>query len=318
MKKRVLGRTHLSVSEIAFGGVEIGMPYGISVQKPDDMLSEPEAINLLHASLDAGINFFDTARMYGNSEALMGKAFANRRDRVIISTKCRHFRDKKGMLPSDAALKTMIHESLAESLEALQTDYVDVLMLHQADIEILSNETIARELADLRRKGIARAIGASTYQVNETQTAIASGVWDVVQLPFNLMDQRQQELFAIAKASGVGVVVRSVLLKGLLSDRADDLHPALQRVKDHLKHFDQLLDEQIPRLSELAVKFALSFPEVSTVLVGMDRMEYLARSLEAADGVYLDKETLQKATTLAFPDPLFLNLPHWEKMGWLR
>ena len=89
MNKRTLGRTSLKVSEIAFGGVEIGMSYGIGVNSHNDMLSEKEAIRLLHEAADTGINFFDTARAYGKSEHIMGKAFADRRESVVISTKCR-------------------------------------------------------------------------------------------------------------------------------------------------------------------------------------------------------------------------------------
>jgi aryl-alcohol dehydrogenase-like predicted oxidoreductase len=317
MNKRILGRTGVHVSEVAFGGVEIGMPYGIGVKGVDDMLTEGEAIRLLQKALDEGINFFDTARLYGNSEAIMGKAFADRRDRVVLSTKCRHFRDKEGNMAAEPELRRFIEQSLKESLAALQTDYVDVFMLHQADMEILGNETIAAVFSDLRSKGIVRAIGASTYEVSETQQVIDAGIWDVVQLPFNLMDQRHKELFELAARKGVGIVVRSVLLKGLLSDRGEGLHPALQNVKQHIRNYDQLLREGIPRLSDLAVKFALSFDEVSTVLVGIDRMEYLSRSLAAANGEYLDGLTLRKAAELAFPEPAFLNLPHWEKMGWL-
>lgn len=316
MRKRVLGRTDLEVSEIAFGGVEIGMPYGIGVKGKEDMLTEGEAVKLLHAALDGGINFFDTARLYGNSEAIMGKAFSDRRDQVLLSTKCRHFRNNEGLLPPDKEVKTLIRESLMESLSALRTDYVDLYMLHQADEEILSNETIAEEFNTLKRKGIVRAIGASTYRVAETRKVVTSGIWDVIQLPFNLMDQRQQELFGLAHAAGVGIVVRSVLMKGLLSDRADNLHPALANVKAHIKNYDVLLDANAA-LSDLAVKFALSFPEVSTVLVGMDRPEYLKQSLAVANGQYLDEATLRKAKELAFPDPGFLNLPEWERKGWL-
>jgi aryl-alcohol dehydrogenase-like predicted oxidoreductase len=71
-------------------------------------------------------------------------------------------------------------------------------------------------------------------------------------------------------------------------------------------------------LSTLATKFALSFPEVSSILVGIDRLEYLTQSLEAANGLYLDKNKLKRAKELAFPNPGFLNLPYWDKMNWLR
>lgn len=317
MNKRKLGNTSIEVSEIAFGGVEIGLPYGIGIQSEKDMLTEKEAIHLLHASLEAGINFFDTARMYGNSEIIMGKAFAEKRKDVILSTKCRHFRNKDGSLLADKDLEKHIEDSLRESLDALQTDYVDVFMLHQADEEILNNEVIAATFRQIKDRGISRAIGASTYHPEETRKAILSGMWDVVQLPFNLMDQRQQTLFGVAEEKGTGIVVRSVLLKGLLSDRGKALHPALKEVQDHIRNYDSLIDDDFPDLPSLALKFALSFPQVSSVLIGMDRMEYLYKSLDVANGKYMDKEKLQKSLELAYPDPLFLNLPHWDRMGWL-
>lgn len=317
MRKRVLGRTGLNVSEIAFGGVEIGMPYGIGIKNEADMLTENDAIALLHAACDNGINIFDTARMYGNSEYIIGKAFSDRRKSVVLSTKCRHFRDKEGKLPSESAIPKLINDSLTESLKALRTDYVDLFMLHQADLEILENETIREAFSDLKKSGIARAIGASTYRPEETKAVITNRVWDVVQLPFNLMDQRHQQFFGIAAENGVGIMVRSVLLKGLLSNRAENLHPALGNVRSHISRYDQLLGTDFEDLPTLAQKFALSFREVSTVLVGMDRMEYLMKSLQVADGKYLRTALLEEARGLAFPDPSFLDLPHWEKMGWL-
>jgi aryl-alcohol dehydrogenase-like predicted oxidoreductase len=318
MKKRALGKTGILVSEIAFGGVEIGLPYGIGVNSEADMLTEKQAIHLLHAAFDSGVNFFDTARMYGKSEDIIGKAFADRREKVILCTKCRPFRGKDGRLPDDEELGRLIETSLRESLMALQTGYVDVFMLHQADLEILENEMIASVFRDLKEKGIARAIGASTYKSDETRKVINSGIWDVVQLPFNLMDQRHHENFALAEAHGVGIVIRSVLLKGLLSNRGNDLHPALADVRKHILLYDRLIGDGIKDLSTLALKFALSCKEVSSVLVGIDKMEYLRQSLAAADGIYMNAHTLNRARSMAYPDPAFLDLPHWERMGWLR
>lgn len=317
MKKRTLGRASLQVSEIAFGGVEIGIPYGIGVKSEKDMLGEKDAIKLLHAAVDAGINFFDTARLYGNSEHIMGKAFSDRRESVIISTKCRPFRDKDGNLPDDSEIQKIIETSLKESLRELRSDYVDLYMLHQADVEILNNEIVERFFEDIKRKGVARSVGASTYRNAETEKVITSTTWDVVQLPFNLMDQRQLRLFPLAERHSKGIVVRSVLLKGLLSNRAADLHPALKHVRDHIGSYDQLMGGDISDLSTLALKFALSFPAVSTVLVGIDKLEYLSHAQAAADGNYLDASLLERARNLAFPDPTFIDLPHWERMGWL-
>ncbi|NOY61221.1 MAG: aldo/keto reductase [Calditrichaeota bacterium] len=317
MNQRPLGNTGIRVSEIAFGGVEIGLPYGIGVQSEADMLSESEAIRLLHAAIDSGVNFFDTARMYGASEAIMGKAFRDRRDRVVICTKCRHFRDSQGGLADSDALKKIIETSLHESLSALQSDFVDVYMLHQADREILEHEDIAETFQNLKARGLIRATGVSTYKVEETQKAIDSGAWDVLQVPFNLMDQSQSEMFPLAARRGVGIVVRSVLFKGILSEKGRNLHPALKDVEAHLKLYEELLGDSLPDLPTLATKFALSFNQVSSVLVGIDRMEYLQKALTAADGDYLDEKTLARARELRYPEPEFLNLVKWDRMGWL-
>lgn len=317
MHRRSLGNTGLFVSEIAFGGVEIGIPYGIGVKDRSDMLSHAEAMRLLHAALDGGINFFDTARLYGESETIMGKAFHDRREKVVIATKCKHFRDADGRIPPYATLKEIIASSLQESLAALQTNYVDVFMLHQADTAILQNKDVCRVFSELKQAGLVKAIGASTYTVEETTLAIETG-WDIIQLPFNLMDQRQQKVFALAAEKGVGLVIRSVLLKGLLSSKGRGLHPALKKVEEHVTGYHALIDASSPDLPTLATKFALSFQEISSVLVGIDRIEYLQKSLQCADGVYFDNEKLEQAKSLAYPDPEFLDLPQWDRKGWLK
>ena len=317
MNQRTLGHTGIKVSEIAFGGVEIGMPYGIGVRSKTDMVSGSEAVYLLQEAVSRGINFFDTARLYGESDSIMGKAFRDRRDRVVICSKCRHFSDQYGGLPPTAELKKIIQISLRESLQELKTDYLDIYMLHQADLRILENEMIAESYRDLKRKGIIRATGVSTYTLEETERALEGGAWDVIQLPFNLMDPSQEAFFTGAAEKGIGIVVRSVLLKGILSEKGRNLHPALKDVERHVKQYEALLDDAIPDLAALAIKFALSFEKVSSVLVGIDRMEHLQKSLAAANGIYLGEGALSRARELRYPHPEFLDLVRWDRMGWL-
>jgi 1-deoxyxylulose-5-phosphate synthase len=318
MKQRTLGRTGIQVSEISFGGVEIGIPYGIGIQSQADMPSDAEAMNLLHAALDCGINFFDTARAYGRSEEIIGMAFKGKRESAVICTKCGRLLKENGQLPHPEQIRAMIDRSLQASLSALQTDYLDVFMLHSADLDTLHNETVAGTFLELKEKGHIRATGVSTYTVEETILAIEKGIWDIIQLSFNLMDQRQAEHFDHARAAGVGLMVRSVLLKGILSDRGRNLHPALKAVEDHRNLYQNLLGPATPTLSTLATKFALSYSQVASVLVGMDRMAYLHQAVATANGGYLDAELLVRAEKLAFPNPEFIDLPKWDRMGWLK
>ncbi|MDR1672906.1 MAG: aldo/keto reductase [Bacteroidales bacterium] len=317
MKKRLLGKTGIRISEIAFGCVEIGMPYGIGVNSREDMLSNQEAVRLLQTAVDEGINFFDTARMYGESERIMGEAFRGKRHKVIIATKCSHFLDKDGRIPPLRDLKVIIRKSLDESLKALKTDYADIFMLHQGSIGSLNSDDITGIFENLKKEGKIRVAGVSTYTAEETSLAIGKS-WGVVQLPFNLMDQRQKELFPLANEKGTGLVIRSVLLKGLLSNRGKNLHPALADVERHLTRYEELLKGKVYPLSALAIKYVLSFLDVSAALVGIDSLAYLHRSIEAANGQYLDDAGMELAEKLAYPDPDFINLPYWDKMNWLK
>ena len=317
MNRRLLGHTGIQVSEIAFGGVEIGMPYGIGVHGKKDMLSRSESVKLLHEAIDGGINLFDTARMYGASEEIMGLAFRNKRDQVVISTKCKHIKDPKGVLPSADTIKHRIRESISESLLALQTDFVDIFMLHRVNNELLKNEAIKETFSRLKEQGVIRTSGVSTYTVEESRLAIDSGVWDVIQIPFNLMDQSQEDIFELAENKGIGIIVRSVLFKGILTDKGRNLHTELNNVEQHLKLYDVLLSRTNTDLATIATKFALSYKQISSVLVGIDKQHYLKNALSLADGQYLDSKQLQLAKELQYPDPRFLDLVKWDQMGWL-
>lgn len=313
MIKRKLGNSGIEVSELAFGCVSLGMPYGIGVAGADDMLPEEDAVKLLKTAVDRGINFYDTARNYGISETILGKAFKGIRDKVVICTKAGHFKSN-----DDEAICSEMNSSLKESLKQLQTDYIDVFMSHNGTLELFKNDRLVGEYVKIKESGIARAIGVSVYTVEESIAAVNSGVWDLVQLPFNLMDQRHGVVFDAALKKGVGIVVRSVLFKGVLTDKGDNLHPALNAVSQHRQKYNCLLNDKVPTLSKLATKFVLSQRGVSSVLVGIDKMEYLEDALDVIDGNYLDEAVLAKAKELAYPEPEFLDLPKWDRLGWLK
>ena len=303
------------VSELAFGGVEIGLPYGVH----KELMPQDAAIDLLMAAVDSEINFFDTARMYGCSEERMGMAFKGMRDQVVLSSKCPHLRLADGKIRAGAILKTFVEESLHTSLELLQTDYLDVYLVHSADTEILKTDEVAETFETIKQKGYVRSIGVSTYGFADFKLACEDGRWDVVQLAFNLMDQTAAELFPVARQKGIGIMVRSVLMRGILTDTGVDLtHEKLRPVAEHRKKYLKLLDGENRSLSDLATKFVLSFADVSSVLVGIDKMEFLNKAVALANGTYLDDAMLARIKQLAYPDPEFLNLAMWDRKGWTK
>jgi aryl-alcohol dehydrogenase-like predicted oxidoreductase len=123
-------------------------------------------------------------------------------------------------------------------------------------------------------------------------------------------------LFPIAAEHGVAIVVRSVLFRGVLTDKGRPLRPELQAIEAHRHVYRELLSPEAPTLSELAMRFALSHPGISSVLIGLGREKHLDRALETADGVYLDAATMARAAELAFPDPGFFELGKWYADGW--
>jgi len=315
MRRRSLGKTGIMVSEIAFGGVEIGLPYGVH----KEFMPQDVAIDLLKAAVDSGINFFDTARMYGRSEERMGMAFKGMRDKVVLSSKCPHLRLADGKIRALATLRKFVEESLHTSLDMLGTDYLDVYLVHGADTEILRIDEVADTFETIKRKGYVRSIGVSTYGFADFKLACEDGRWDVVQLAFNLMDQTAADLFPIAKLNGIGIMVRSVLMRGILTDAGVDLaHEKLHPVAEHRKKYLKLLDGENRSLSDLATKFVLSFADVSSVLVGIDKMEFLEKAVALANGSCLDEKLIRQVKTLAYPDPAFLNLAIWDRNGWIK
>ena len=214
-------------------------------------------------------------------------------------------------------IKSKLNNSLEQSLLGLQTDYIDIYMSHDGTEEVINNETVVDFYQKKKQEGTIRAIGVSVYTLEQSLAAINSGIWDVIQLQFNLMDQRQLPAIELASQKGIGIVVRSALFRGILTDRGSNLHPELKSVQDHREKCLSLVQGNIKTLSELATKFILSIKDVTSVLVGIDKSEYLQSALEVADGNYLDEKILEKAKELAYPDPEFLNLPIWDRKGWL-
>ncbi len=313
MKYRELGNTGLKVSEIAFGGVSIGLPYADQPMPP-----EVESIRLLNRALDAGINFYDTARMYGESEVLIGKAFRNRRDEVIISTKAGYFLNVDGTIPADNEVRSKIRHSLEESLRSLQTDYVDVFMLHQADKKILENKAILNVFSLLKKEGLVRFTGASTYEPAESLLCVESGSWDVIQMPLNLLDQRHLQALKLAEMNGVGVIIRSVLFRGMLTGRPLNLHPDLHEIETHIELLRNWNVDYYPDLLTLAVKYVLSCPAVSAALIGMDKTEHLEKAIQVVANKDLDSTMKTELEGMAFKNPELLNFNQWIKKGWLQ
>ncbi|MDE2821843.1 MAG: aldo/keto reductase [Chloroflexota bacterium] len=287
MQYRQLGNTELRLSELSLGTVALGMPYGVgeeargagAVPPPTDS----EAVALIHHAIDRGLNFFDTARAYGRSEELLGKALRDRRHKVLVATKiaCRY--NDGGALPRRELTEQMAG-SLHTSLRLLGTDHVDLLLLHSASNDLLENSDAIALLKRFQAQGKARCIGASTYGMAAPRIAIAQGL-DALQVAFNILDQRMAaEVLPCAKAADTGIIARSVFLKGALSPRSEYLPARLAELKAQSRAVKRAAAALSPPLTvqAAALQFVLAHEFIATALVGVRDIAELEASLEAA------------------------------------
>jgi aryl-alcohol dehydrogenase-like predicted oxidoreductase len=214
MDYRILGRTGVRVSPLCLGTMNFG---GVT--------NEEDSIRIIHAALDGGINFVDTANTYndGQSEAAVGKALRDRRDKVVLATKV-HFRVGDG--PNDEGNSRLhILKACDASLRRLQTDYIDLYQIHRPDMEIPVDETLGA-LTDLVRGGKVRYIGCSTHPAWLVMEALAVSErlhlarYVSEQPPYNLLDRRiENELIPLALRYQLAIIPWAPLAQGVLAGR---------------------------------------------------------------------------------------------------
>jgi aryl-alcohol dehydrogenase-like predicted oxidoreductase len=309
MRYRRLGRTGFDVSEISLGTVEIGMAYGIAESGQAAPPDEAEAAKLLHSALDLGVNLIDTARAYGEGEAIIGRALRDRRREFVLVSKVLSYQDQN---LDSASLRERITGSVHRSLSLLQTDYIDVMMIHSAPIEVIERGEALSILLDLKRQGLVRAVGASVYGEEAALAAIAGGACDCLQIAYSVLDRRpESRVLAAALGSDVGLVARSVLLKGALTERSRLLPDALASLKSAIEKMDALAAREKILLPELAYRYVLSQPLLQTALVGASSASELRQAVDFAGQGPLPPGLVGEIRCLAMPDEFYLNPGNW-------
>jgi len=311
MKYRTLGRTHLTVSEIACGTWSFASnAYGA--------VSEEDAVATVRAALDVGINFFDTAPLYGSreqdgiSEIILGKALGADRDKVLISTKF-------GRKPSDGYAPffngAYCTGSVEESLARLATDRIDVLFFHSPFSPDEIDDDVWDALNKLRESGKVGFVGHSISEFENTQAMerqwAADGRTDAIQVVTNLINRQSKDLIRDLGEQGVGVVARECLANGFLTDAVQrdtvfaegNLNKRYSREEivervEHIEKFHFLRNEQLQSTAQIAMCWVLDNEHVSTVLTGTSSKEQLRECAAASDAALFSAQDLAKAESL--------------------
>jgi len=311
MSKTVLGKTNLPVSKIGLGTVEIGLPYGIGTRR---LPSEADAETILRSAVEMGITYIDTARGYGVAEERIGKSGISEMKGVIIGTKCAQFlKNEPGL--HGAELEKRIREEIDMSRRNLNQDSLQLVQLH---IE-LPDYTDLSELIEIMRKlkdeQKVQHVGIATRGEQVPLAAIASGFFETLQTAYSILDQRMApNVLPAAQKGNIGVINRSVLLKGALTIHAKQLPDQLSDLKDNAAKADSIAQELGISLPELAIRFAVSNPAVSTILVGTIKPQHLQAAVNAANHDPLPQETLNRLYELAVMDNNQVDPSKWPKI----
>jgi len=299
MQYHELGRTGYNVSEVSFGAWAIGGSWG--------SVSEEDAIAALHKAIDLGVNFIDTADVYGDgrSERLIAQALKNRSEKVIVATKA-----GRRLSPhvADGYNKANLTQFVERSLKNLDTDCLDLLQLHTPPTPTFYRPDVFGALDDLVQAGKIRYYGVSVEKVEEAIAAMNYEGVQTVQIIFNMFRHRPSELFfELAKKNKVGILARVPLASGLLTGKmkpnsqfADDDHRKFNRHGEAfdmgetfsgvdydtaLKAVDKLRDlvPENATMAQMALRWILMFDAVSCVIPGAKNPSQAEDNAKASD-----------------------------------
>jgi aryl-alcohol dehydrogenase-like predicted oxidoreductase len=264
------------VSRLVVGTAAIGLPYGLprAGESAPRLMDDADATALIRAAEVAGIGAFDTAPAYGVAEARLGAAIS---PRARVWTKVSAAPDSPGDLATSL-------RSLADSLGALRRPQIDLLQWHNwTGVLGAASGSFPGHWRALGQDPRVAALGATTYGREDALAAVTSGLFRVVQVEWNLLNQGVVAYIAeAARSRNVSIAVRSVFLQGVLTDRGERLPPHLAGLEQARARAQSMARKWGIGLHALALRAALDHPAVRWVLIGLDGREQLDQALAVA------------------------------------
>ncbi len=319
METRTLGKSGIEVSAVGLGCNSLGGRIDLDASR-----------RVVHAALDLGITFFDTANTYGNrygtpggSELALGKLLGSRRKNVVLATKFGSQSQKHASIPVEGASRAAIMSAVHLSLQRLQTDWIDLYQLHYPDPHTPIEETL-RALDDLKRQGKVRAVGCSNFAAWQLADAEATarqlGVsgFATCQKEYSLLARDAAlDLMPALQHYGVGLLPYYPLAAGLLTGKyAGNTVPAGSRFATQKRHSERFhtatnlaLSERVARyaaqrtatLLDVAFGWLLAQPTVSCVIAGATRPEQVKANVEAARCKLVESEMAEIEAIISGP-----------------
>jgi aryl-alcohol dehydrogenase-like predicted oxidoreductase len=274
------------ISKLSLGTVQFGLNYGIA--NLEGKPSQEKVSEIVEFVINKGINCFDTAQAYGNSELVLGNALQGKRDIFLISKiKSDNFNDS-------------LNGNLLHSLENLNSNYLFGLLLHDSELLYNWTEKKSEVVNVLKERNIIKYFGVSIYTSEDFDLAINNDDITIIQIPFNIFDLRalNEKWIEKAQLKGKLIFIRSVFLQGLLLMNIDMIPAKLSKAKKYLETFENFAKELNISKSELALSFVETVAKDSILLFGCDNLIQAEENLENYKNLKpLDKDTTVRIIT---------------------
>jgi aryl-alcohol dehydrogenase-like predicted oxidoreductase len=322
MNYRTLGSTGLQVSEVGFGAWAIGgTSEAAGTQWGWGETPEADAIAAIHKARELGVNFFDTADVYGNgrSEEILGKALGPEWKDVLVATKVgnviRHER------PAKDWSREHIMRSCEASLKRLKKDVIDLYQLHNPDVYDIRHADWPETMDLLQKHGKIRYYGVSVFLPEEGLAVLARGKGHVIQLAYNpLRLEMEEQVLPLAQKKNVGIIARVPLYYGILvgkfspdttfpkdDHRSHTLPPATMRElvprAERLRELAGISPGDSVAFAQWSLKFILSTSTISTVIPGARNAQQAEKNASASEGSPVPKEQAEAVRSLWRDDP---------------
>ncbi|WP_077621658.1 aldo/keto reductase [Sediminibacillus massiliensis] len=299
MNKRQVGSSDLHVSELGLGCMSLGT-------------EEKKAEYIIDQSLDAGINYLDTADLYdfGENESIVGKAIKGKREQIVLATKAgNHWSRETGDWYWDPS-KKYIKEAAKDSLKRLGTDYIDLYQLHGGTIEDPIDETI-EAFEELKEEGLIRHYGISSIRPNVIREYVKRSNIVSVMMQYSLLDRRpEEEMLDFLYENQISVFARGPVAKGILSKHAEQkveqkgnegyLTYSFEELEEIIRSLKGL-PESSRGLTALALQYVLYHPAMAAAVFGASSVEQLQENLSSQKAEPLDKQLFEQLQTITKP-----------------
>ena len=287
------------MKNLALGTATFSNNYGINYESNNLYANnESYSINLITKAINAGIKLIDTSPNYGDAEKFIGKALKITDRQIDVCTKLSI--EDQYFLSGKSLAYRFILASVKRSLKNLQLDKLTILKIHNATYEQI-NHTLVRDcLLELKNEGFVDSIGVSIYSISEFESALKQDWIDVIQFPYNILDQRldlllSNNLFDYNKR----IISRSTYLKGIFTSRINNISSNMNNLIHEVDNIKSVLECNQSELRDIAIRFCCSNKYISDVLIGVSSVSELTQSIQSTKKGKLSNTTLHKIKKLS-------------------